>query len=237
MFIILNPKYERLRSFVSSIEDRFKDEGTIIHRGRNILKTMQVDGINLCVKHYGTPKLRQRLAIKTYKTPKGKKAFFRPLQLRERGFESPEPVAYVSLRKGLTTNSTYFICLQSKYSHSMADWRDVPLEERDELIRSFAKYTARLHEGGFLHRDYSSDNILYDKIDGKYHFSLIDTNDMSCRHKVSVERGCKNLAQLDGDESFFDRLISYYASERGADPELCREYFNRAVKRHKRTMS
>lgn len=236
MFIILNPKYERLRSFVSSIEDHFREEGAIIHMGRNVLKTMQVDGMTLCVKHYGTPKLRQRLAIKTYKTPKGKRAFYRPLQLRERGFESPEPVAYVSMRKGLMTNSTYFICLKSKYSHSMADWRDVPQAERDELIHSFAKYTARLHEGGFLHRDYSSDNILYDKIDGRYHFSLIDTNDMSCRHKVGIERGCKSLAQLDGDESFFDKLISYYAAERGADIETCRAYFTRATRNPKRKM-
>jgi len=235
MILILNPKYERLHSFVSSIEDRFKNEGKVIHRGRSIIKTMQVDGMTLCVKHYGTPTLRTRLAIKTYKTPKGKKAFYRRLLLRERGFESPEPIAFVSLKKGLIKNSAYFICLQSNYPHTMADWKNAPLEERDELIRSFAKYTARLHEGGFLHRDYSSDNILYDKVDGRYHFSLIDTNEVSCRHKVGVERGCKNLASLDGDDGFFDKLISYYASERGADPELCKEYFLRAVRRPKRT--
>lgn len=233
MIIILNPKYERLHDFVCNIEDHFRNEGTIIHDGRNTVKTIQVDGLTLCVKHYGTPKLRQRLAIKTYKTPKGKRAFMRPLQLRERGFESPEPVAYVSLRKGLTTNSTYFICLQSKYRHSMADWKSMEHGELDELLRNFARYTARLHERGFMHRDYSSDNILYDKVDGRFHFSLIDTNDMMCSHKVSIERGCKNLARLSGDEDFFDKLIRFYAEERGADPALCREYFDRAVRKPK----
>ena len=233
MIVILNPKYENLRNFVCEIEDHFRNEGTLIHQGRNSIKTFLIDGIALCVKHYGTPKLRQRLAIKTYKTPKGKKAFYRPLQLRERGFESPEPVAYVSLRKGLTTNSTYFICLQSKYRHSMADWKEVPEPERDELLQSFAKFTARLHEGGFLHRDYSSDNILYDKIDGRYRFALVDTNDMVCKHKVSLERGCKNLARLNGDEDFFNKLLDCYAKERGADPSLCHEYLDRAVKKPK----
>lgn len=45
-------------------------------------------------------------------------------------------------------------------------------------MTAFAEFTARLHEAGILHLDYSPGNILYDKIGEEYHFSLVDINRM-----------------------------------------------------------
>jgi len=230
MKFIINPKYKHLSDYMRHIDEHFEREGVEIHRGRNVIKVLEVEGLTLCVKHYGSLPLRRRLADRTYRTPKGKKAYVRPLQLRERGFESPEPVAYVAYHRSLTRDSAYFVCLLSNYTHSMAEACSLPQPERDELTRNFAEYAARLHEGGFLHRDFSSDNILYGKVNGKYHFSLIDTNSMRGGKRVGVEKGCKNLARLQGDDHFFGVLLDHYAACRKSDPEQCRKYFERAYR-------
>ena len=59
-------------------------------------------------------------------------------------------------------------------------------------------------------------------IDGRYHFSLVDTNSMKCGSGVSIEAGCRNLAKLSGDDALFAQLAECYAMERKADPVRCR---------------
>lgn len=219
MDIVLNPKYESLRSYLAHLEEHFERDGHEIHAGRNVIRTLRADGLTLCVKRYAPPSFRRRVQQLFYKSSKGKKAYLSPLLLKERGFESPESVAFVRCRHGLWRMTTYFVCLLSNYRYSMATLDKLPEAERSEVIEHFARYVARLHEDGFLHRDFSSSNILFDKIGDRYHFSLVDTNKLKCGKAVSLEAGCRNLAQLTGDDAFFDQLTRAYATARGADPD------------------
>lgn len=214
MKLFINPKYERLQDFILHLEENFQHGGELIHKGRNEIKVFDVDGVQLCVKHFGEPGLRGRLARTFLRSSKAKKAFVRPLELRERGFDSPEPVAYVCYREGLTRQSTYYVCLHSHYRHSMEDIMDLPPEERDELVKQLGVYCARLHADGFLHRDFSPDNVLFDKIDGRYRFSLIDTNSIKTGKPVSMEQGEHNLKQLDTSQGLFGLLLAVYRDER-----------------------
>ena len=228
MKMIVNPKYERLRSYLRTINVHFEREGREIHSGRNTIKTLSVDDLTLCVKRYAPPSLRGRLACALYKSSKARRAYMAPLLLRERGFESPEPVAFVTYRTGLLKSSSYFICLQSDYRHSMCDVEALPPAERTEVVRAFARFAARLHEDGFLHRDFSSGNILYDRRGDRLHFALVDTNTVRCGRAVSIEKGCANLAHLSGSPAFFHELAAAYAAERGADAERCERLIRRA---------
>lgn len=231
MKIILNSKYEHLREYLKNLEHHFVHDGKEIFRDRNVVKTLEVDGLKLCVKKYASPSLPGKIAQRLYKTPKGKKAYYRPLQLRERGFESPEPVAFVKYHKGLVGATTYFVCLYSNYRYNMVDALSIPASERDDLIVAFARFVARLHERGFLHRDFSSSNVLYDVVNEKFRFALIDTNSIRTGRPVSVERGCENLAQLAGDDEFFTKLAKEYAGARNADPLKCLEIIQREWKK------
>lgn len=221
MKIILNPKYEHLREYLTHLEEHFDHEGKEIFRDRNVIKTLQVDGLTLCVKRYAPLSLRGRLAVKTYKASKAKRAYFTPLSLRERGFESPEPIAFVKYPKSWTRTTTYFVCLLSDYRFSLSRIMDFSHEERREITRSFARYAARLHEEGFRHRDFSASNILFDFRNDRYHFALIDTNSIRIGHPVSVEKGCANFSRLTGDDEFFLWLANDYAEARNADTGLC----------------
>ena len=79
--------------------------------------------------------------------------------------------------KKLPTESV--ITSYSIHYTKLYEFGDADIEECKDVVKAFAQYTARLHEAGILHRDYSPGNILFDKIDGEYQFSLVDINRMS----------------------------------------------------------
>ena len=102
--------------------------------------------------------------------------------------------------------------------------RDIPTLEgafREEVTKSFARFAAHLHNSGFLHKDFSAGNILFDRIGERFHFSLLDTNALKWGKKISVERGCQNLGRLVGPPEFFESLARHYADFRQADPQHC----------------
>ncbi len=72
-----------------------------------------------------------------------------------------------------------------------------------------------------MHKDFSAGNILFDRINERFHFSLLDTNALKWGKKISVERGCKNLGRLVGPPEFFESLGRHYADHRQADPQQC----------------
>ena len=106
MKIILNPKYEALRDYIVHLEEHFEREGRDMHSGRNVIKTLQTNGLTLCVKRFAPPSLRRKIQQVLYKKSKGKLAYLSPLLLRERGFESPESVAFARFRHGLFHTTT-----------------------------------------------------------------------------------------------------------------------------------
>lgn len=233
MKILLNPKYEALRPWIEKLDDRFEHEGKVIHSGRNLIKMLPgPDGRMLCVKRYAEAGLLRRIGVRLLRTPKGKRAYRVPMLLRERGLESPESVAFVKVNKSLLRRRTYLVSLYSTYRYRLDGLARRPDAERREVAEAFARYVARLHRNGFLHHDFSMDNVLYDRVGERYHFALVDTNHVRRGRAVSLEKGCRNLAALGADESFYDVLAQKYAEERRADPEHVRELIE--AERHSR---
>ena len=62
--------------------------------------------------------------------------------------------------------------LQSPYRYNFCQFGNADIKSCEDVVTAFAEFTARLHEAGILHLDYSPGNILYDKIGEEYHFSL-----------------------------------------------------------------
>lgn len=100
---------------------------------------------------------------------------------------------------------SYFISLQSSYRRNFYEFGNADVNDCRDVVIAFARYTARLHESDIMHRDYSPGNILFDKIDGEYHFMLVDINRMSFG-KISIDMGCANFARLWGQKAFLNYL-------------------------------
>ena len=236
---MINPKYEYLREYVERIPEDFETLGTVIHSGRNLIKMIKVDGLDINVKRYAIPPLINRIAYAFFRPSKGKRAFVYPEKLLEKGFESPCPIAYIEETKMGLIGHSYFMSIQSPYRYNFCQFGNADIESCADVVTAFAEFTARLHEAGILHLDYSPGNILYDKIGEEYHFSLVDINRMHFG-EVDIKKGCANFARLWGQTPFFILLGKEYARSRKMDEEECvrlilhyrKKFWNRYRRRH-----
>lgn len=227
MKLIINPEYEHLRDYLTHIDEHFEHEGREIHKGRNSIRVCRTAGLELNVKRYAIPAWPNRFIYSFIRSPKGMRAYIYPQILLQKGFETPVPVAYIEERRfGLIAHS-YFVSLQCPYTRRFYEFGNTPAGECTDVVTAFARFTARLHTAGIMHLDYSPGNILFDHINGNWHFALVDTNRMYFG-PVSVRRGCANMARLWGQPDFFYLLAEEYAAARGADAALCRRWIMKA---------
>ena len=198
-----------------------------------------VDGLDINVKRYTIPPLINRIAYAFFRPSKGKRAFVYPEKLLEKGFETPCPIAYIEETKMGLIGHSYFMSIQSPYRYNFCQFGNADIKSCEDVVTAFAEFTARLHEAGILHLDYSPGNILYDKIGEEYHFSLVDINRMHFG-EVDIKKGCANFARLWGQTPFFILLGKEYARSRGMDEEECvrlilhyiKKFWNRYRRRH-----
>lgn len=226
MKIILNKEFEQYKDFVENIPNIFDKEGSLVYQSRNVIKSFDVDGTTLNVKSYKIPILINKIVYTFFRKSKARRAYEYALELMERGFLTPTPIAYIETKKFGLLNRSFFISLHTPMQGNMRliNDGDKSNEGKEELIKAFAEYTAQLHEAGILHCDYSPGNILYEKYDengvSRYRFSLIDINRMQFR-PVSIEMGCENFGRMRGNDEFFKMFATYYAQARKGDVDRC----------------
>jgi serine/threonine protein kinase len=221
MKILINPAYKRLREYVARIPETFETTGTVIHSGRNVVKTMTVDGLEINVKRYAIPPFINKIAYSLVRLSKGERAFYYAERLLKKGFDTPKPIAYIEDKQGRLFAHSYFVSTQLDYPQNFRQFGNADINDCQEVVKSFARFTARLHEADIRHLDYSPGNILFDRSpDGEYRFALVDINRMNFG-KVNMRKGCANLARLWGQTPFFIVLAGEYARARGLNEEEC----------------
>lgn len=219
MRIEISQAYEHLREFIESIPAIFDVQGEMLHDGRNVIKVFRTAcGLQLNVKRYHIPSGPNLLIYSSgLRKPKGRRAYEYPQHLLACGIETPEAVAYIEERRCGLLGYSYFVSIQCPYGHTMYELGNAKAGDYGRLAADFARFTARLHESGIMHLDYSPGNILFDSTpDGEYRFSLVDINRMRFGH-VSMRRGLANLTRLWGPKQLFMDIVSAYARARGFD--------------------
>ena len=222
--IVINPKYERLRPWVSTVPDRFYNEGTVIYDARNQIRTMVApDGTKVCVKRFHCPAWLNRIVYTWWRTPKAVRAYDNARMLTVHGIGTPDAIGYILVRQGKLLAESYLISCQSELSHNFYEFRHHPLKGYEDVVRAFARFTAYMHEQQILHKDYSPGNILWDRTaDGKIAFELVDINRMQTGKPIDIDAACRNFCRLWGNEDFFLLLADEYAKQRGMDRSKCR---------------
>ncbi|MGI6232927.1 MAG: lipopolysaccharide kinase InaA family protein [Prevotella sp.] len=215
--IILNSKYENLRSFVENLPDHFEQDGDYIYGGRrNLIKKFTAPGgLEVNVKRYHPPHGPNLLVYSAgLRRPKGWRAYHYAQRLLAQDVSTPEPIAYIEQRNMGLLGQSYFVSIQSPLSHTFYEFGDAQPGTYEDIAETFGAFTAHLHEQQILHLDYSPGNILWDRdAQGNFHFTLVDINRMRFG-KVSAADGASSLRRLWGPKHFFVLIAESYARHR-----------------------
>lgn len=220
MKITINPEYKQFTEFVESVPERFDKEGEVIYRQRNEIRVFNVDNELINVKRFRIPKFFNRIVYSFFRPPKAERSFLHAIKLINNGIETSAPIAYIITQHGGLINYCYYITKQVAYRHTMYEFGKGGIEGREYILEAFALFTAKLHESGIYHRDYSPGNILFDEENGEVKFCLVDINRMKFG-EVSIEKGCENLARLWGQKPMFELIAKVYAEARKTDIQYC----------------
>lgn len=165
-----------VRTWVQRLEHDFDLQGEELYRnGRNVLKLHSLaSGQTLVVKQFRLRSAWRRLLALLSRRMKGRKAFEGAMALQQEGFHTPQPVAWVEVRRHGIPHCSFYV------SQFTADEPVLPLLERDSpdtaMVEAFADLLAQMHQRGIVHHDTNLSNILYHEEEGHYVLSLIDTN-------------------------------------------------------------
>lgn len=217
---VTSQAYERSARRIREIADNFDSEGTLIYKGRNTLRRVDADGHQLVVKRYKKPNIFQRVAYTWFQPSKARRAFDYAARLLAIGVDTPAPAAWIERRRGGMT-SEYFFFSEPTEATSMARLAtdDSPLPP--DAAEALAQFMASMHTLGFLHGDANLSNILFTrKPDGKFHFSVIDTNRSKWVDKQPTEKQrVENLVRLSHNRALLSDFGRRYAAITGLDPD------------------
>lgn len=216
----------------------FDSEGVTIKSDRNVIKVIDTPAGQVNVKAFKVPSLLNRIVYTFLRKPKGLRAYIYPQEMHRRGVATPEALAYVEERRGGLIARSWLATRQCGLTRRMYEFGDKAMDNPAdrEIVAAFARFTARMHDAGVLHLDYSPGNILFDNVNGQWQFSTVDVNRLRFG-KVSMARGCANFARLWGQPEMFRIIAREYAAARGFDAQACLKAISAARTRFWRRFS
>jgi hypothetical protein len=219
---ILNPKYEYFKDNLLDIRNIFNSSNDSIHKARNELKIINIDGKKYVVKSFKVPHFINRLAYTYFREGKAKKSYLNAVKLEKLDINTPTPIGVIEFFENSLVSQSYFISLYEPYDFTIREVFRHQVDDIENILKEFAKFTYALHSKGVWHVDYSSGNILITKVNEKYKFSLVDINRMEFKN-ISPKEGLTNFNKFWADKDDLDIIIKEYAKLANID-------FNQAQK-------
>lgn len=191
-------------------------EGDIIFSRRNTLRL--TDGI--VVKQFAIPGLLHGLWYGLLGRSKARRSYEYALRLQ--GL-TPAPVAYREVRVLGFLRESWYACRESECHHTFCELIGHPeYPHRTDILKAIGRFTARLHQQGILHGDYSGGNILFNA-DGS-RVEVIDLNRIRfCKH-LSREQRLRNFERLNIDREALCIMADAYADAMQEDTHADAEY-------------
>lgn len=234
--IVIHPDYKELENFIYRIPSFFeKKKGSCIYKGRNELRLFKEGKYDLIVKSYKKPHFINKIAYGFLRKSKAERSYQYGLVLLENGIQTPQPIAFITRRRWLLFNDSYSISLKSELPYVYNDLKEKDLKRKDEVIQKIAFVAAEMHEKGFLHKDFSGGNILFNNDQKEISVEIIDLNRIVLKRTIGEEEGCKNLERLSGTKEMISLLGKTYAVRRGYNPDLFVKKMNEYIQAEKRS--
>lgn len=210
------------------------DSGTLLYKGRNEVRRFDAHGQSIVVKRFRHRPLLLRIVESIFRKSKARRAYENALHIEEHGFSTPHPLGYVENRRCAVVGTTYYICCHT--DSEAIRHRLIEHEPFDrQLATAYARFVARLHQAGVLHRDLNPTNVLFKaSADGNYSFELIDTNRMRFYDGPVPKKQCmENLTLFWWLTPVYRYVLEEYARQRQWTPDDIDEAI-RVKQRHDR---
>ena len=221
--LVVHPDYENLREFVASVPERFqKNEGVVIHKGRNELRRMEYNGRQYVVKSFCRPHIINRFVYGIFRPSKAKRSYDHAELYLKIGVGTPHPVGYLNVRRGLLFDRSYYVSCMSTCPYVYDHLFQQKFDYEEDVLRAIGRTTAVLHEHGYAHKDYGRENILFEKTPDGIKLEIVDLNRMYIGH-IDMKAGCKNFERLPATPQMHRWMAEEYAKARGFDVEKCFE--------------
>jgi hypothetical protein len=206
----LSTKYNYFQDSLLNIKEIFRKNDNSIHEARNVLKIIPINGEDIVVKAFRVPNIINQFAYSYIRNSKANKSFFNALKLQELGLNTPTPIGFIEFYENSLLKESFFLSKYYHYEFTMANVRDDNIDNKNEILEAFAKFSYTLHKKGVWHVDYSGGNILINRTDNTYEFSLVDINRMEFKTITSYD-GLKNFNKLWLDENDLKTIATAYA--------------------------
>ena len=230
---ILNPNFQHFQKNLLNIEEIFSSSNETIHKARNELKIVELDGVKYVIKSFKKPHFLNRVIYTFFRQSKAKKSYLNAMQLFALSVETPTPVGVIEFFENALLSKSYFISLYQPYDFTIREVIHHTIKEYKTVLKEFALFTVKVHKQGVWHEDYSLGNILISQDKEFYSFSLVDINRMKFTH-ISAQKGLSNLNKLwFRDEEDMKIVASTYAKKRGFDEEKAFEILKAEQKKIK----
>jgi len=210
------PSYEKFKSTLIDIKTIFHSGGESIHKARNELKIMELHNISCVVKAFRVPNIINQFAYAYIRKSKAYKSYHNSMRLGELGVNTPQAIGYIEFYKNTFLKESFFISKTFEYELTMANVRDDNLVDKKQVLEAFAKFTYEIHQKGVWHVDYSGGNILINRKDDSYEFSLVDINRMEFK-TINTYEGLENFNKMWFDETALTIIAQEYAKQASLD--------------------
>ena len=225
--IIINPRYSFLSQYIEQIPNKFESLTEILYKDRNVIKADQVANVKLVIKSFHRNYLTNRIRYSFFHPSKAKRAYNNGLELIQRGFLTPDPIAFIERFKYGLLDESFFVCVRTEFTKLEFHFAT----GGEQLMKDLAGFTFNLHKSGIYHLDYSNGNILCKKENGQYQFSLIDNNRMKFG-KFSYRHRLENFRLLGLSHEHLVIVAREYARLEGRDKEEAVEHVIRSERKH-----
>jgi len=183
--------------FILNIKNFFVDNTQTIHKARNELKIIEHNGINTIVKSFKIPNFINQIAYSYFRDSKAKRSYEHSLLIEQ---FTPKAIGYIEFYSASLLKESYFVSEKFDYDFTIREplFQD-GFEDKEEILKAFARFTLELHNSDVFHFDYSPGNILIKKENGIYTFKIVDINRMKFFKLSEIDRA-KNFSKLWADE-------------------------------------
>ncbi len=207
MYKYISKDFEDL---VLHVESYFDKSSKVMFNKRNILKLIQYNGKKYIVKRFKKPNFINQIIYKYFRKSKAKRSYENSLRLKHLGINTAKPIGYYE-KDGFLFTSSYYISEYIAYDFEIrAVLSDPNFKDRDNILKQFVSFSYDLHSHGVFHIDYSPGNIIVQKNDDNYRFSLVDVNRMKFLD-FDMDLRMKSMAKLTNREEDINFILKEYA--------------------------